>query len=156
MKPFIDNIDNVPSHYCRNTKAYKDKKFLLPGVTVASLHREYEKAAVRANRRAVSIATFSTATEKEDYKRFRPKNDMCDTCISGEQGNISREELQRHRAAVTRAREEHAKDERESLSDPSVSVWTMDLQQVQLCPKTRALRELLQVQAAGPQHDLLL
>jgi hypothetical protein len=138
MKTFIDNIDTVPSHYCRNTKAYEDKKYLLPGVTVTSLHREYGKAAVRANRRAVSIATFSTAMEKGNYKRFRPKNDMCDTCISGGQGNISREELQRHRAAVTGAREEHNKDERESLSDPFVAVWTMDLQQVQLCPKTRA------------------
>jgi hypothetical protein len=150
LEAYLDNVDTVPSHYCRNVPSYKDKKFLQPHITIASLHRDYVKDSRRANRRAVSIATFSVAAEKKGLRKFRPKNDQCDTCLSGDQKNISREEYEQHRTAVEQAREERERDERASLEDPSVPCgpWTCSKcslyqrQELVRCTTSRSCRSI--------------
>ena len=67
---------------------------------------------------------------------FIPRKDQCDVCVSVKRGNIDRDTFEAHIQAKDAARARTSKD-KEAASD-KVSVWTMDLQAVLLCPKTKA------------------
>lgn len=92
LKDWLKELPTVDSHYCRNTKTYKDKKFLYPGTTIAQLHREYQQAAGTAGMRAVGEYHFRNVFHEEKYSVFIPRKDQCDVCVSFKHGNISRAE----------------------------------------------------------------
>ena len=51
-------MPTVPSYYCRNIETYKDKKFLFPGGTIASLHKQYVETAKTGLFRIVCLTLF--------------------------------------------------------------------------------------------------
>lgn len=136
LKSWLDRLPTVESHYCRSAVAYQSKKFLYPGATIRQLHRDYSKAAEEAQNRPVSFPTFCGIFHKENYSVFIPRKDQCDACVSFKYGNISQEEYVEHCRLKDEARSEKKKDT-ESVSEKK-SVWTMDLQAVLLCPRSKA------------------
>ena len=93
---WLENLPTVPSHYCRNSPAYQEKKFLEPGTTLAQLHRDYKQAAEDGGYRAVCIKIFNEIFHKLNYSIFIPRKDQCDTCISAKHGNIDEDSYQSH------------------------------------------------------------
>ncbi len=136
LDQWLAGLPTVPSHYCRNTPAYQKKKFLEPGTTLANLHKQYKKAAEDSGHRAVCSKIFSEAFHRLNYSVFIPRKDQCDTCISAKHGNIDNETYLAHIKAKDEARAEKSKDKANASS--KVSVWTLDVQAVLLCPKTKA------------------
>ncbi|CAB3985083.1 Hypothetical predicted protein [Paramuricea clavata] len=112
---WFEKLPTLPSHYCRSTPANQEKKFPEPGTTLNQLHRDYKQAA------------------EDDGSG---QKDQCDTCISAKHGNIDQESYQAHIRAKGEARAEKAKDK--ETASAKKSVWTLDVQAVLLCPKTKA------------------
>jgi hypothetical protein len=133
---WFEKLPTVPSHYCRSTPAYQEKKFLEPGTTLNQLHRDYKQAAEDDGYKAVGIKLFNETFHKLKYSIFIPRKDQCDTCISAKHGKIDQESYQAHIRAKDEARAEKAKDK--ETASAKKSVWTLDVQAVLLCPKTKA------------------
>ncbi len=87
LKEWLGSLPTVPSHYCRNTPSYQNKKFLEPDVTISGLHAEYKKAAAAGGKRVVNIKTFSETFHNLNYSVFTPRKDQCDTCVAAKYGN---------------------------------------------------------------------
>ena len=136
LTKWLAGLPVVPSHYCRSAPSYKDKKFLEPGTTIANLHREYKSSADENGFRSVSIKIFSQTFHEMNYSVFIPRKDQCDVCISANHGNTDEATYQAHLHAKNEAREEKAKDKKSE--SPETSVWTVDVQAVLLCPRTKA------------------
>ena len=136
LKNWLNGLPTVPSHYCRNVPAYQSKKFVYPGATKANLHAEYTAAATEANARVVGLKYFSNVFEDEKFSVFIPRKDQCDICVSAKHGNLNQDILDKHVQAKDEARAEKAKDK--AAASDKISVWTMDMQSVLLCPKTKA------------------
>ncbi|XP_014678087.1 PREDICTED: uncharacterized protein LOC106817882 isoform X2 [Priapulus caudatus] len=136
LKNWLTNLPSLPSHYCRSVPAYKNKKFLYPGTTKANLYPLYKQAATEAGARVVGEKLFSRVFEAEHFSVFIPRKDQCDVCVSAKHGNLDQATLDAHIQAKDRARAEKSKD-KEAAND-ELSVWTMDLQAVLLCPKSKA------------------
>lgn len=134
LKQWLSGLPSLPSHYCRS--AYKDRKFLYPGTTIAHLHVEYKAAAETAGNRVVCLTKFSEIFHEENYSVFIPRKDQCDVCVSAKHGNIDDATHQAHILAKNQARAEKETDKHAASEEKSV--WTMDLQAVLLCPKTKA------------------
>jgi hypothetical protein len=138
LETFIKAIPTVPSHYCRSSEAYADKKFFESDVTEADLYREYQTRAGETGHRVLSDCVFSKKLKAMDYSAFKPKKDQCSTCLAKKLGNIPEVEFQRHQTAARLAKEERQRDEERAARDPRYAVFTMDLQAVVCLPKTRA------------------
>ena len=136
LRKWLSDVPSVPSHYCRSISTYQEKKFFYPGTTLINLHDEYKMAAEAAGARVVSLAFFSNVCHDMNFSVFIPRKDQCDVCVSAKHGNIDRGTFEAHIQAKDAARARKSKD-KEAASD-KVSVWTMDLQAVLLCPKTKA------------------
>ena len=109
-----------------------------PDVTIAGLHPAYIESMQQEERRALGIKKFSGKFHQMKYSVFKPKKDQCTTCTEGKLGHISAQDLRRHRAQKESAQNERKCDEATASNDDSVSVWTMDLQAVQVCPKSQS------------------
>lgn len=96
LNQWLAGLPTVPSHYCRNTPTYQNKRFLEPGATIANLHREYKDAANGSGHRAVCMKLFSEAFHKLNFSVFVPWNDQCDQCLSAKHGNINNETYLTH------------------------------------------------------------
>ncbi len=136
LKEWLGSLPTVPSHYCRNTPSYQNKKFLEPDVTISGLHAEYKKAAAAGGKRVVNIKTFSETFHNLNYSVFTPRKDQCDTCVAAKYGNQNEADYLAHINNKNEARAEKAKD-KENANERK-SVWTIDTQAVLLCPKTNA------------------
>lgn len=136
LKTWLTNLPNLPSHYCRNVPAYKNKKFLYPGTTKSGLYEEYQTAAAESGARVVGYKVFSTIFDAENFSVFIPRKDQCDLCVSAKHGNTDQDTYDAHIRAKDEARAEKARDK--EMADDKLSVWTMDLQAVLLCPQTKA------------------
>ena len=133
---WLNNLPTVPSHYCRKTSTYKDIKFLPEGTTLNKLYKDYCASASSENIRYVSIAKFNNIFHENKFSVHRPRKDQCDKCIAAKFGNLASEEHQRHLKEKDWAQLEKNNDK--TLSQPTTSVWTMDLQCVLLCPTSGA------------------
>ena len=121
-------MPTVPSHYCR--------KVPYPGTTKSNLYREYRKSAEEAGVRVIGETFFNKVFGKEKLSVFTPRKDKCDLCVSAKHGNTDQDALEVHIKAKNEARAEKASD-KEKSSD-KLSVWTVDVQAVLICPKTQA------------------
>ena len=102
----------------------------------ANLHAEYTAAATETKARVVGLTYFSNVFEDEKFSVFIPRKDQCDICVSAKHGNLNQAILDKHVQAKDEASAEKAKDK--SAASDKISVWTMDMQAVLLCPKTKA------------------
>lgn len=82
------------------------------------------------------IKLFNEIFHKLNYSIFIPRKDQCDTCISAKYFNIHEDSYQSHIKAKDEARAEKAKDK--ETASAKKSVWTLDVQAVLLCHKTKA------------------
>ena len=136
LESWLLDLPTVPSHYCRNIPAYANKRFLYAGTKLSHLYTQYVAASGEAGRRSVSYTVFTTTARKLNISVFVPRKDQCDICVSAKHGNVEPRTYASHIKSKQEAREEKHKDETEA--DDTVSVWTMDVQAVLLCPKTNA------------------
>ena len=136
LKNWLTGLPTVPSHYCPNVPSYKEKKFLEPGTTKTHLFREYQKAAGQAGARAVGMTFFSKIFDEEKYSVFSPRKDQCDICMGAKHGNVDQQIFNAHIQSKNEVRAEKMKDKK--AANDTVSVWTMDVQAVFTCPKTKA------------------
>lgn len=86
--------------------------------------------------RVVDETFFNKVFEQEQFSVFTPRKDQCDVCIGAKHGNVDQDILNVHIIAKNEARAEKGKDKEEANN--KVSVWTMDVQAVLICPKTKA------------------
>lgn len=133
---WLNAIPFVPSHYCRKSDTYAEKKFIYPGKNLTTLYQEYCSSAEAINLKPASDCYFNVRFKELNLSVFRPRKDLCDLCISAKEGNISPEEHAMHINEKDLAQNEKKVDK--ECSDIDTSVWTMDLQCVLLCPKTNA------------------
>jgi len=136
LSSFLNSLATVPSHYCRSQ--YADTKFLEPDTTITAIYIEYTSKAKESNRAILSYPLFLKAFRDGNFSIFIPRKDQCDVCISGKFGGISAESLAAHRQLKDEAQTCKRNDKTTAKSDATVSCWTMDLQAVLLCPKTKA------------------
>ncbi len=76
---------------------------------------------------------FNDVVKDMNVSIFHPRKDKCDTCIGHDLGHVSDELWQNHVAMKNEARSEKEKDKEEAKF-----VFTMDVEAVLLCPRTKA------------------
>ncbi|XP_077970815.1 uncharacterized protein LOC144425206 [Styela clava] len=136
IKEWLSTLPTVDSHYCRKLPSYRKIKFLYLGTTISAIHRHYQNVAEEENRRVVSEAYFNEIFHRYKYSVFIPRKDQCDKCVGYKHGNMSTVEYSLHIKLKDDARKEKITDK--DSASANKSVWTMDLQAVLLCPRTRA------------------
>lgn len=135
LQQWIDSLPKLESHYCR-----KDSKRLYLEGPFNTKQEIYELYKVKCkNDRIIPLTRTSVMKTFETNKIsiFKPRKDQCDTCIMHKTKQISEEEYQQHIKEKDRAREEKEKDKIKA-KDGLCFTFTMDLQSVNLCPKTNA------------------
>ena len=133
---YLSSLATVPSHYCIN--ACSHMKFLESGTTLVSLYDEYRARAEASNLKNASYPIFSKHFHSENYSVFVTRKDQCDVYLGAKHGSVSQTELAEHRAKKARAQQEKESDKAAAKLDPTLSVWTMDVQAVMIYPKTAA------------------
>ena len=136
LENWLNALPTTPSHYCRSSSTYQDKKYLHPGTKILQLFNEYGVAAREAQVRIVARKYFTEVFHRLNFSVFIPRKDQCDVCVAAKYGNVEKEKHNEHILEKDRARAQKSSD-KESASE-KVSVWTMDLQAVLLCPQTKA------------------
>lgn len=129
---FFDGLPKMPSHYCRSST--KKLYFEPIWTSTKQLFDEYVAWMSGQDGEAVSESVFGSVYRRSNTSLFRPKKDQCDTCVAYEEGNITAEVHNRHRAQAQRAQEEKAKDKAENKD----VMFSMDLESVLLCPRILA------------------
>lgn len=135
MNTFIDNLNKLPSHYCRKdtNKMYLEQSF----TTITELYKVYVNAAMESNETAMSQNSLTKLLKKKNISLYKPKKDECDTCCQYNEKNLTEEKWQKHQHQKDRARAEKVNDKEESLRGVK-HVVTMDLQAVKVCPSIMA------------------
>lgn len=130
LHDFFDSLPKLESHYCR---ASTSKLYLEPiWDSKAHVYRIYRTDFCKNhNDKPVSIATFHKEFDKKRLCLYRPKKDLCDTCVAFDTGNLTQEKYDEHQGLKNEAREEKSRD-KESPNE----VLCMDLQSVLLCPRS--------------------
>ena len=100
----------MPSHYCRNTDAYKEKNFLYPGTTIVNLLVEYQNSAEAVGFRVVCQVRFREVFHQENYSVFIARKNQCDICVSAKHGNIDDSIFQAHLNSKDQAKAEISAD----------------------------------------------
>lgn len=136
-RQYLARLATVEAHYLRNHPSYREKKFLEPGTSIANLYREYKSEAEGAQRKPISQTSFRYLFTQEKMSVFVPRKDQCEICETAKAGN-STVNIDVHRHQYLAAREEKKQDEERAADHDDTSVWTMDMQAVLLCPKTKA------------------
>ena len=136
LNNWFHGLPTVPSHYCRSSAFAKDKKYLNPGTTILQLYKEYSATAQESHVRVVGRKFFTELFHKLNFSVFILRKDQCDVCVGEKHGNVSKEKYDLHIKLKDEARDEKTKD-KEAAND-KISVWTMDMQAVLLCPKSKA------------------
>ena len=109
---------------------------MYPGTTIVNLHGEYQNSAEAVGFRVVCQARFKEVFHQENYSVFIPRIDQCDICVSAKHGNINDSIFQAHLNSQDQARADKSADK--EAAQERKSVWTMDLQAVLLCLRTKA------------------
>lgn len=134
LEEWLLAIPTVPSHYCRKQPSYEGKRFIHEGRSQRQLYSDYTQSSQEKGFHAVGWKYFNGAFHRLNLSVFIPKKDQCDVCVGFKHGNIAQNVYDHHIERKSAAQEMKAIDK---LTD-NVSVWTMDLESVLMCPKTKA------------------
>jgi len=111
--------------------------YLEAGLTVSKVYEMYKKHADSEKARCVSMKVFRQIFQELNLGFFHPRKDQCDICQGQKQGLIAEPMYDQHIENKEQARHYKAFDkEQASKTGGSVRVFTMDLQQLLLCPKS--------------------
>ena len=105
-------------------------------IAIAQLHRECKNTAEAAGILAVGFTFFTDMFHEEKYSVFILLKDQCDVCVSFKYGNISQDDYDAQITKKDEARQEKTKDK--ESGNNTISVWSMDMQAILLCPRTKA------------------
>lgn len=138
VKQFINKFPRYRSHYCRNMS---DRYYLMPGLNLSKIYREYALVCDFEARTCVTEHMFRDIFNTKFNLHFkRPKTDTCKTCdgikaylenekISYEDRMIHEEMLNEHHDSVARKKEEFDADVKEATdSNGQIKCFTFDLQ----------------------------
>lgn len=128
---FFDSLPKLESHYCRSSTS---KLYLEPiWESKAHLHKVYSEFCNAQDEKVkpLSIATFHKEFDNKRLSLYKPKKDLCDTCVAFETGNLNEEQYNEHLQLKREAREEKSRDK-----NSQNEIFTMDLQSVLVCPKS--------------------
>ena len=100
------------------------------------MYKEYSATAQESHVRVVDRKFFTELFHKLKFSVLIPQKDQCDVCVGGKHGNVSKEEYDLHIKPKDEARDEKTKDK--EADNDKIYVWTMDMQAVLLCPKSKA------------------
>ncbi|KAJ8930800.1 hypothetical protein NQ314_016364 [Rhamnusium bicolor] len=70
-------VPRIPSHYCRSDT---NREFIEGGLTVADLHRSYNKLKQEAQKAAGNYVLYHKIFNEEYISFFTPKKDQCEFC----------------------------------------------------------------------------
>lgn len=130
VKHFLDLLPKLESHYCRknSSKMYLETLWESKMQLMRFYNDEFCK---EKSYHPVSVATFNEVFDEMNLSLFQPKKDACDLCEKYKTKNVSEEEYRLHIQ-----KKESARREKENDKNSEKEVFTMDLQAVQLCPKS--------------------
>ena len=135
LEEWLLAIPTIPSHYCRKQPSYEGKRFIHKGRSRHQLHSDYTQSCHEKEFKAVGWKYFNGAFHRLNLCVFIPNKDQCDVCVGFKHGSIARDVYEHHVARKLAAQEMKAVDK---VTPENVSVWTMDLESVLMCPKTKA------------------
>ena len=135
LQEWLLAIPTVPSHYCRKQLSYEGRRFIFEGRSQRQLHSNYTQSCEEKGIRAVGWKYFNGAFHRLNLSVFIPKMDQCDVCVGFTHGNISQTVFEHYTAKKSAAQEMKADDK---MTAEDISVWTMDLESVLMCPKTKS------------------
>lgn len=130
---FLDSLPKVASHYCRKSTTW----FYLESLWLSKkeVYRGYLQYCKEQNGQGYKFKRFDMIMEEKNIRIFKPRKDMCDTCIAHNEGNISDKEWTEHITLKDAARAEKEK----AKQDPHKKyVFVMDQEAVLICPRTQA------------------
>lgn len=138
LNKWLDAIPKLESHYRRQhtTRLYFQTDFK----SYKNVYEVYSKKCESLKENEISPVSFPRFMEvlkKRNYSIFKPRNDMCDTCISYESKNISQEQYESHRKQIDSMREEKLNDI-ESAKANLCLLLCIDMQAVKLIPQSKA------------------
>lgn len=135
LEEYFQKLDKMESHYCRKetNKIYIAATFN----TKADIYRDYLTYCSEKQVPSVSIFTFSTYFEDQNYGLFMPRKDQCDMCVSYNAKQITVEQYNTHVLSKQRAQDEKHIDKL-AAEEGRCHVFTMDAQAVKLCPNINA------------------
>lgn len=135
VKEYLSSLAKMESHYCR---AGTSKVYLEPvWNSKQHVYREYVVYCQGIGERPVESTVFTDVFEEQGIGLFSPRKDQCDTCLAymNKSGSICEEDYQFHILKKDEARTEMNKDIAEVQNK---FVFTMDVQAVVVCPRTKA------------------
>lgn len=127
IKDHILSFPRLESHYCRQTRQYLDAT-----LNVAKMFDLFTIIHPDTN---VKLSRYRQVFKEYKLSFHRPKKDRCTTCtrfdfLSKKGKEIHQEQQQRHLENKNRSRECKAADKVKAEEDPSLKVFTFDLQAV--------------------------
>lgn len=136
VQEYLNLLPKLESHYCRKstTKLYLEPKWN----SKQSVYREYLDYLISKGKEEFKMSNYIFWEEFEalNLSLFSPKKDECDTCCANRIGNLSHEAYTAHILRKDMARQEKSTDK--NLKDPTIKVFTFDLQAVLLSPALNA------------------
>lgn len=136
VRDHIDSIPRIDSHYLRQ---HTSRQFIDGGLTIAEMHRHYQKKRSEQNEAAVSYDLYSRIFNKEfNIGFFIPKKDQCDLCEGYKNANAAGKasleiSYQQHLAEKDLSRVEKAND-KEKATKKEIGLAVYDLQAVMPVP----------------------
>ncbi|CAH1102912.1 unnamed protein product [Psylliodes chrysocephalus] len=98
MNSFIDNLNKLPSHYCR-----KDTNKMYLEQSLTTITELYKVSAKESNETAMSQNSLTKLLKNKNISLYKPKKDECDTVVNtlpkkrGRNTNNKKIELERER-----------------------------------------------------------
>jgi hypothetical protein len=135
LKSFLGSVEKQPSHYCRSTsnKTYVAEKFTSLR-EVYDKYREFcsELDSVPCCRRKFEMFFYSC-----NLSLFVPKKDLCNKCVSFNNGTLPQSDYDNHMTRKEEAKKEKMKDKAKAKRG-EISMLTLDAQATKHCPQTSA------------------
>lgn len=127
INEFFDSIPKLPSHYNRKDTS---KLFIeLIFRNKSHLYQVYKQFCYDKNSRPFSIKKFDIIFSNKNIAIHKLNKDMCDTCLTYQNGNLCEDDYQQHISRKNSARQEKEKDKRDALERKCI-VLNVDLQAV--------------------------
>lgn len=135
ISTFLEKLPKLPSHYCRKDtkKLYLEQDFC----SYSDLYKAFIQYSKEENVNPASRNTLIKWVKKKNIGIFKPRKDLCDTCVEYECGNLSLEDWEQHRKDKDRAQKEKLTDKERAI-ECSLHLITVDLQAVKTCPYLQA------------------